>query len=337
MSKIICDVCGTAYPETSTQCPICGYVRPVRTSGTTGKSVNDSGERTYTYVKGGRFSKSNVKKRNRANQAAESPKAAPAAAPRHREPPKKKSNTGLIVTAIILLLAIVAVVIYLALKLFWPALPPKTDPTDTPLNPQPIASDHSVKCEDINLDVTVVRLSEIGEARMLDAEPIPANTTDDISYVSSDESVATVNANGKIVAVGPGEATVTVICGDVQKTCQVVCEIEVPTEDPTDESTEDPSISLEDFRLNREDITFSFQGEKWKLYSGDIDVSLITWTSDNESVAYIVNGVVEAVGVGTTTVHGEINGVKVSCIIRCSFTDSDYEGVGGHGGVGEDS
>lgn len=337
MSKIICDVCGTAYPETSTQCPICGYVRPARTSGAAGKTGNDSGERTYTYVKGGRFSKANVKKRNRANQVTENQKTAPSAASRRREPPKKKSNTGLVVTAIILLLAIVAVVIYLALKLFWPVLPPETDPTDDPANAQTQPSDTSVKCDDINLDVTVVRLSEIGEARMLDAEPVPANTTDTVTYVSSDESVATVNANGKIVAVGPGEATITVICGDVQKICQVVCEIEIPTEDPTEESTEGPTISLEDFRLNREDITFSFQGEKWKLYSGDIDVSLITWTSDNESVAYIVNGVVEAVGVGTTTVHGEINGVKVSCIIRCSFTDSDYEGVGGHGGVGEDS
>ena len=26
MSKIICDICGTSYPETATQCPICGCV-----------------------------------------------------------------------------------------------------------------------------------------------------------------------------------------------------------------------------------------------------------------------------------------------------------------------
>ena len=28
MSKIICDICGTSYPETAKQCPICGCVRP---------------------------------------------------------------------------------------------------------------------------------------------------------------------------------------------------------------------------------------------------------------------------------------------------------------------
>ena len=27
MSKIICDVCGTRYPETAEQCPICGHIR----------------------------------------------------------------------------------------------------------------------------------------------------------------------------------------------------------------------------------------------------------------------------------------------------------------------
>ena len=27
MSKIICDVCGTRYPDTAEQCPICGHIR----------------------------------------------------------------------------------------------------------------------------------------------------------------------------------------------------------------------------------------------------------------------------------------------------------------------
>ena len=29
MSKIICDVCGTSYQDSATQCPICGCVRPI--------------------------------------------------------------------------------------------------------------------------------------------------------------------------------------------------------------------------------------------------------------------------------------------------------------------
>ena len=65
MSKIICDVCGTSYPETATQCPICGCVRSsdsVTVAGDPGDVVAQK-PASYAYVKGGRFSKTNVKKR----------------------------------------------------------------------------------------------------------------------------------------------------------------------------------------------------------------------------------------------------------------------------------
>ena len=60
MSKIICEICGTSYPETSTQCPICGCVKPMDKSVVIDKEIQAGS--TYTYVKGGRFSKRNVKK-----------------------------------------------------------------------------------------------------------------------------------------------------------------------------------------------------------------------------------------------------------------------------------
>ena len=70
MNKIICDVCGTSYPETVEQCPICGCVRPADVQNTMPDSeANESGS-GYTYVKGGRFSKGNVKKRVKTAPAA---------------------------------------------------------------------------------------------------------------------------------------------------------------------------------------------------------------------------------------------------------------------------
>ena len=41
MNKVVCDLCGTSYPETATQCPICGCVRPADAV-----TVNNSGEQT---------------------------------------------------------------------------------------------------------------------------------------------------------------------------------------------------------------------------------------------------------------------------------------------------
>ena len=57
MNKVVCNICGTSYPESATQCPICGNVQNTE-KGTSANSNNGN----YTYVKGGRFSKANVKR-----------------------------------------------------------------------------------------------------------------------------------------------------------------------------------------------------------------------------------------------------------------------------------
>lgn len=61
MNKIVCDVCGTSYPDTAAQCPICGNSK-ANTAYTANSGT--SGAEGYAYVKGGRFSHANVKKIN---------------------------------------------------------------------------------------------------------------------------------------------------------------------------------------------------------------------------------------------------------------------------------
>lgn len=341
MSKIICVVCGTAYPDSATQCPICGYVNSDDAIDSLPGSSVQNNSKSYTYVKGGRFSKTNVKKRNRASQTVEKSTSTAKAAstrsdPKHNAKAKKKSNTGLIVTAIVLLLAIVAVVIYLAVKLFWPPLPEVQDPAVVPENTAAQTESNVITCQEISLDVTDVVFEEIGGARMIYAATIPEDTTENIVFASSDESVATVTQDGKVESVGTGTSIITVSCGEAQTSCVVICEFADPTEETTEATEETTATNAEEFRLNREDITLSFHGDKWQLYDGDLDPSEITWTTNNENVATIENGTVKAVSEGTTTVHGEYNGVKASCIIRCVFSSSDEQGVGGHGGAGAD-
>ncbi|MBQ8319621.1 MAG: Ig-like domain-containing protein [Clostridia bacterium] len=48
-----------------------------------------------------------------------------------------------------------------------------------------------------------------------------ANAIGAVSYVSSNEEVATVDANGKVTAVGAGTTTVTASCGGYEMTCEV--------------------------------------------------------------------------------------------------------------------
>ena len=66
MNKIICDVCGTMYPESAAQCPICGCAKQAEVETPTADMIPEETETgSYTPVKGGRFSKANVRKRNK--------------------------------------------------------------------------------------------------------------------------------------------------------------------------------------------------------------------------------------------------------------------------------
>jgi len=321
MSKIICDVCGTSYQETATQCPICGCVRPADArviAGSTDESEAASGSE-YTYVKGGRFSKANVKKRNNGVQ----PEAITKGEHSDGSEPEKKNNTGLVIAVCVLLLAIVAVVIYIALHFFAPGSQwggNADDTTVTTAQTEASTVDTTVlelPCEEIVISKTIVDFDKAGAGYLLNVTVNPKDTTDELTFTSADETVATVSAEGKIIAVGPGETTITVTCGNATAECRVICNIETePTE--TTEATVDPSAAAEEFKLNREDFTLTSKGATWTLYTGDIPVKQITWTSDNEKVATIKDGVVTAVGTGTTKVHAEYNGVKRSCTVRCS-------------------
>ena len=107
MSKIVCEICGTTYPESANQCPICGSAKPVDMQST------ESGSGAYTYVKGGRFSKSNVRKRNRGKEVAR--------VVNSKEEKKDRGSRGLVITAVVLMLAVLLVVGYIAFRFFFSA------------------------------------------------------------------------------------------------------------------------------------------------------------------------------------------------------------------------
>lgn len=343
MSKIICDVCGTSYPETATQCPICGCVRPGDAHPVDSDTNQKDSVRVNSYVKGGRFSKSNVRKRTRTTQAAA--KAAAASQVKKPENGKDKGNKGLVITAVILLLAIITVVIYIAVRFFLPEiLPSGTETTNSAANSTTGPDETTlgeVLCTDLTLDVTEIVFGAANESRMLYVTVSPADTTETVAYSSSDESIATVSAEGKITAIAPGTATITVTCGSQTETCTVECAFTDPTEDTTipetDETTAPTTVPVDNsFKLNRMDITFSRKGDSWVIYDGNVSMSNITWTTDDETIATIENGKVVAVGSGVTKVHGEYNGEKASCIIRCSFAQENTGVTGSGGGVSED-
>lgn len=342
MSKIICDVCGTSYPETAVQCPICGCARSTDVNVISGNTMDPELQEAgaYTYVKGGRFSKRNVRKR-----AWDEPStAATEKASSENYGDEERSSKGLAIAVIVLILAILAVVAYILFnfigyELFGDDETVASTHSSVQITTEPTVSTQLKKpCEDIQLTLSDYKLTEVGESISIQYAVSPSETTDPVLFRSADEAVATVTADGIVIAVGGGETTVTITCGEIEKTVKITCDIQettAPTTQPPTEATEpvtEPTTKpIIEFELNREDFTLAYVGDSWQVYSGIIPKSEINWRSDNESVVTVHEGKVVAVGPGHTVIYGEYEGIERSCIVHCSFTatqpdeDNDYK------------
>lgn len=345
MSKIICDVCGTMYPETAAQCPICGCAKPADADTVASDTVQEetSAAGSYTYVKGGRFSKKNVRKRNKENQNTQPE------AKGHTEAPEEydggddngqKSNKGLVITAIVLLLAIIAVVIYIAVRFFMPASNKsnKADST-TASTAQTVASTTTeameISCTGLQLNETTVELLEAGDAWLLAVTPVPENTTDVIRYSSSDTSIATVNGEGKVTAVAAGEATITITCGSATAEVKVTCGGAEATSEATDasEETTAPTTAETTAETVDPDATYTvyFYGE-WRednditLATGEsVEVTLededgneasVTWKAEEDGIVTIDGGTFTGNAPGIAYISTTYGGVKYEIIVR---------------------
>lgn len=335
MSKIICDVCGTSYPETATQCPICGCVRSsdsVTVSGDTSDAVVQSPS-AYTYVKGGRFSKANVKKRNSGKpiyntEAVQRPQRS--AAPKQGGKNAKKNEIGLIIAVVVLLIAIAAVVIYIACSVLNIDLPKNTEETSntsastsqTEQTTEPAVQ--TVPCEGLEIQSdSVIEFSVVGEKHLISVKVLPVNCTDTVTFYSEDDQVATVDEDGTVVAVGNGETVIVAMCGDVQTECRVICEIE-----DVGGSTETTAPSESDATYTEADLTFAdngfgyeytinFSAGSYNPYTGKIPAELVVFSGNDDSVATVdANGLVTFVGKGRVIITAKYNDWEIQCIIR---------------------
>ena len=358
MSKVICDICGTAYPETATQCPICGSAKQVDSNAVTDAAAAPAAKAP---TKGGHFSNANVKKRNKANKAVKG----------SRQQNEDGNNgdgtkTGTVIIAWVLMIAVVIMLAYIFIQFVLPAIKQSSPDTTTgALNAgtttvAPAAEDTTVADTDIPCTEIVIIGDElisfdaVGRAWLIEAIAQPENTTDVILYSSSDESVATVDAQGRVTAVGTGKAIITITCGDITKQCNVVCntlpdETTAPTITPTEtteaptetteapeETTTEPPATTEppqettppteaNFGLFSgeyadDDITLTTKGESFEFVTRDgVSLSDITWKSENPAIATVENGKVTAIAPGKTVIFGTFNGETDSCIIRCAF------------------
>lgn len=269
MSKIICDVCGTRYPETAEQCPICGHIRTA--SGKTAEDVffmDDARGETREKVRGGRFSKSNVKKRTEGNlryEAAPVKKSRPARKVEDEYPvakdddiftedkQNKRANTILNILLVIVILALLAVTAYILTQHVLPqfnkpeaTVPPTVSLIET-TEPAPVETEEpTYPCDELLLEETETLLTEYEQKWLINVKVMPENTTDELTFTSADELIATVDSEGCVTALAEGQTVITITCGKVSVDYNVIClfpGIDIqPGEVPTDPPPTEPPV-----------------------------------------------------------------------------------------------
>ena len=160
----------------------------------------------------------------------------------------------------------------------------------------------------VTLDKEETGLVE-GEEVTLVATLAPENATEKtVEWSSSDEKVATVK-DGKVTAVAPGTATITVKTVDGSKTA--TCKVTV----------EKKGIPVNKVTLNKTTQTLEIGSEVTLVATvspSNASNKKLTWSSSNSEVATVdQNGKVKAVKAGTSsiTVTTEDGGKKATCAV----------------------
>ena len=161
------------------------------------------------------------------------------------------------------------------------------------------------------VDVTGVTLSETtlqlnkGEDHALKATIQPGNASDKtVQWSSSDSSVASVDQDGKVTAVGGGSATIKATAGSFSATCSVSVNVPVT------------SISLDIHVLSLEKGTFTVLTAT--VSPEDASDKTVQWSSSDSSVASVdQDGKVTAVEVGKAKITASAGGFSASCSVIC--------------------
>ena len=155
----------------------------------------------------------------------------------------------------------------------------------------------------ITLDETDLTVDD--DPVTLVAKVTPEGATDKtVTWSSSNDRVATVDANGKVKAVGNGEAKITAKAGDKTATCKVLV------------STLASGVTLDktELTLKIEDSPVTLVAKVTPASTSD---KTVTWRSSNEKVATVdSNGKITPVGLGETKITAEANGYTATCTVK---------------------
>lgn len=145
----------------------------------------------------------------------------------------------------------------------------------------------------------------IDETLQLAAVVNPSNVSDkNIMWASSKQSVATITNSGLVTTVGEGTSTITASCGGKSGTCIL--------------SVERGEVSVSSLSLNI-NLAQIKKGETLSLEAtvkpSDATDKSVSWRSTNDAVAYVRDGMVNAINEGSATIIAKAGSKEASCFV----------------------
>ena len=149
---------------------------------------------------------------------------------------------------------------------------------------------------------------KVGNDIILTAENVTKD--DKVTWSSSNKSLATVDNKGKVLAKKEGDVEITLtVNGKHVDSCQI--EIEAESGKP----------ETSNYKLSAEQMTLKVNETGVLTLEGAEDISEITWTSTNNSVATVANGKVTAKQVGIAKIIASIAGKSKECKVEVKPID----------------
>lgn len=174
-------------------------------------------------------------------------------------------------------------------------------------------TDTKVPATKVELDKATLELEVDGTAT-LKATVTPANSTDNVTWSSSDETVATVDAAGKVTAVKVGKAVITATAGDQSAECEVT--VSAKTVAITSVTLDKTTASVEEGANVQ--LTATVKPDS------TTEDKTVTWTSSDETVATVDNtGKVTGVKAGEATIKAAAGTKFAECKVTVTAKKTD--------------
>ena len=329
MGKIICDICGTTFSDTEAECPICGCAKDLSAASLVNELMEEELNVAASAVvrpeklkKTPVFQEDDYDDDDEDDEDEDDEDEDDDDEDEEDDGDEHKSNAGLVIALVLVVLMLIAVSAFILVKYFLPNVvgPETTAPAivETTEEPTVETTELRIPCESLALTSGgEIVLEEEGINWLINVMALPENTTDELLYVSSNESVVIVNEQGKLTAVGEGTAVITITCGEQEMKCTVTCDFTQETtapsepeetaeptepeettdpsepEEPTEpEQTTAPTEPLKNIDLSKaiSNTELTFNGPNQGAYNikiNGLDNTEVKWSSEDESIATV--------------------------------------------------